>query len=467
MQLDPSNGCEADLSGPCGQKTSVRSYTSPSSCGWACQDCNALPGSYVVPKSTSECIAVSSVTTDPARRAALVANNNFYACSTDSYRPGQEGAANDFQFLVCDPRECADDNYDYSDGCEAARQYDARWASAQKFGAMHRAQQYWVRDDGAVTLYGTHDDTAPPVSGTWEKIVDLATYTYKPVSVSLYGVAQSSASFPCSAARAPSGTAFGGTVKWKLDSSQAGPWYHVNQSAHSTCEPGYNPGGTRTDYSRALKPRLCTDQSSDWACFETWDQLPGHGKCVLPCETGWQDCDGDPSNGCESYMADGRPYPQSRCGSLCGVGNYNLDASCGAGMCLPCRQLSGVNHVAVGPSDLTGGLSKCVDGGGAWDNSPTPASAVGYPGTRHLPTIVLSLFHSPLPNFSFFLFSSLVIMTVFVPRRRLLLQRRDGSALVRPTHPLLPVHSRRIALPRWKHVLRPHWPRLGSCERRV
>lgn len=333
-----------------------------------------------MPKATSECLPVDAVSTSAARTAQLVADNNFYACSADAYRPGQEGAPNDYQFLVCDPRECADDNYDYSDGCEAARQYDARWAAARKFGAINRAQQYWVRDDGAVTLFGKASDSAPPVSGTWQKIVDLATYTYTPVSLTLYGVAQSSSAFACSTAAAPSGTAFGGAVTWALDATDPGPWYHVSQQAQSTCTPGYNPGGTRADYSRVLKPRLCTDQSSEQACFDTWQQLDGHGKCALPCEPGWKNCDGDPSNGCESYLADALPYAQSRCGSLCDIGNYNLDGACGAGICLSCRQLGGVNHVAVGVADNGGGLSKCVDGGGAWDNSAAPVSAVAYPG---------------------------------------------------------------------------------------
>jgi hypothetical protein len=53
------------------------------------------------------------------------------------------------------------------------------------------------------------------------------------------------------------------------------------------------------------------------------------GQCAMSCETGYADCDGDPTNGCEDFVATD-PNNCGECGNVCAAGS-----SCTAGKCVP------------------------------------------------------------------------------------------------------------------------------------
>lgn len=54
------------------------------------------------------------------------------------------------------------------------------------------------------------------------------------------------------------------------------------------------------------------------------------GRCVPSCDAGWDDCDGDPGNGCETSLT-GLGNCGS-CGAACAI--VHADATCGGGQCL-------------------------------------------------------------------------------------------------------------------------------------
>ncbi|MDX9719133.1 MAG: MXAN_6577-like cysteine-rich protein [Myxococcota bacterium] len=100
--------------------------------------------------------------------------------------------------------------------------------------------------------------------------------------------------------------------------------------------------------------RPCTNEHGESACV--------NGECVLtlPCEEGWDDCDGDPWNGCETAL--NTPEDCGACGLQCGLG-----ANCEAQLCV-CPDTSGsgelcpVGHHCIGDSCFCGFGEACSDG---------------------------------------------------------------------------------------------------------
>ena len=238
-------------------------------------------------------------------------------------------------------------------------------------------------------------------------------------------------SYDCSNADLPSGTDWvpisdrlnGGVIRWvevdwTLTTSMKGPWFHVNQSALATtgCNAGYDSAATWISYGQSGKlgwGPVITPLDYCWnvprtpaftgtfnrACFDDWE-WPGSGLCKLDCEAGWADRDMDPTNGCESFLANGFPLPRSRCGSTGSADvyddpatfnltlsapryNYNQDSACGAGVCIGCQNLGGVNTVQTAGKFLgdakteAGTRSFCLDGGNDWIAADASLSTVG------------------------------------------------------------------------------------------
>jgi len=399
--LDPSNGCEADLTGPCGSPLAVqyRSYIQNQACGADCVDCTTLPGSYQLPQPKSVCLAIlpQYFTDSPeAKHDHLVNTVRFiHSCTTESIRPQTDDGAGAWQNIVCDPTLCYDLNYDYEDGCELAVEYPLQWgvdltnastphlkkasfnhwySPIANAAGLHpyRETAYWLRSDGTVVI-GRSDPTLPPTLAAtdhWVQLFDLmisdpvnqtaANFIWKGYDYyfntwdvrnlktynslnwgaggnNIFPFISVTGSYDCSNYVLPSGKGAKiqvGTVNvsvdWTLTTSDAGPWFHVNQSrnAQTECNPGYDPGQVRNVYGRAgyaIDPlKYCaisaanntawSQTSTSKACNDAW-VWPGAGLCKLNCERNWEDGDMDPTNGCESYAPNGLPLPASRCGT--------------------------------------------------------------------------------------------------------------------------------------------------------
>jgi len=476
---DPSNGCEADLSGPCGQglaRTS-KSYVVKGSCGEECVNCNVLPGAYNIPDPKSECLPIyPQYYADWQKfQYQLGQHNSFgyrfvHVCSTETIVPVANPPQNYFtveawKSVLCDPLSCVDDDYVYENGCELAVDYPFEWANSNKVAWNHwysplasntgskdvPERTYWVRDDGVVTIWQSNPPQADALD-YWTRLFDLTdatlgfsftTYDVRTVAGwsfyqwynwsaelaptvsatysftiggsrgnNVFPYTGASATWDCSNSELPSGVkswTIGSVpnsitidVPWTLTTSMPGPWFHVNQSAPSTCRAGPDPGATSAQYSKA--PPVTTSNFcgvSNWGtgynkdCYDAW-VTPGSGRCALNCETDWKDLDADPSNGCESYIKNKLPYPGSFCGTTNAVDpaldskypngnyNYNKQANCGAGLCLNCQFLGGVNQ---GASGAAGTNPTCIDGGDNWfsleaDNTLRYQENAGLPPTN-------------------------------------------------------------------------------------
>jgi len=504
--LDPSNGCETDLSGPCGvtRARNAHVYSARQSCGEFCLDCNNLPGAYNVPQPTSECLPVDPVKyidNNPAKAAFLSANTRFgYTCVTETIRPLQSLSASQIDWygkdawthIVCDPRKCFDRNWYYEDGCEEAHNYSLWWTDYDLTGAelpkasfnhwfspiydpesgSHLPERtYFLRLDGKITI-GRQGFPPTPPPDVW---VELFSFDQAEDPDLLYGtdsliqfdtnerngwydfyfhqwdITDAPGYFPnkwynnvtgegsddlgapkgynifpyqanddigltgaydCNNAELPWGfVTFNVTfcdddwdlldVNYTFNTAHEGPWFHVNQSAVTQCDPGANPGATINTYTglgfslSSVCTQTANQQASlpDKGCYSTW-HWKGAGLCKLGCENNWANRDNDPTNGCESYLLNGFPYPNSRCGGAAGktfnnpatdptlFGTFNFDQTnyCGAGVCLQCGFLSGVNTAA---SNINAGLaSTCIDGGDYWIDSDngTVINDIAYPG---------------------------------------------------------------------------------------
>ena len=80
-----------------------------------------------------------------------------------------------------------------------------------------------------------------------------------------------------------------------------------------------------------------SDEANCGTCGNTCSNLHGNtncnsGVCVPVCTSGWGDCDGDPDNGCETYT-DGDVGHCGDCATQCT--NPNGTTSCSAGVCQP------------------------------------------------------------------------------------------------------------------------------------
>jgi len=513
--LDPSNGCEADLSGPCGSTTarSERRYVNPGSCGEQCVDCRVLPGAYNTPIYKSRCMALyPELFVEEVKHDYLLTNVRFvHTCSTEVIQPGltvKEYTITAWENIICDPRACYDQDFDYENGCELATDYPYEWAKFNKHAWDHWYSPlpnpttngrhdipetfYWVSNQGDVSIGIQSQPPSGPTVGQdglywsgpaaaanvypkdqkdfvldlnifdflrwdirgadanslglpdyaatgnsiwldnkWYNWSDKETTTANPgdqPTLPLIGSGPANngnnifpymgitSAWDCSRADSASGvhsiTIPGlGNVKipWAIDTNQSGPWFHVDQSKVSQCDPGPDPGAANDAYHGA-KPSIdplkyCTTPlagikwatGTDKGCYNTWTYVP-RGKCALACDKDWANGDADPSNGCESYLPNKKPYPGSTCGPLPsapffkdpaadpkypnGQYNYNQkDGPCGAGLCLNCVQLPGVNHDASN-SDATiefaGFKSYCLDGGNDWWTIETAAIA-NYP----------------------------------------------------------------------------------------
>ncbi len=111
---------------------------------------------------------------------------------------------------------------------------------------------------------------------------------------------------------------------------------------------------------------------------------PGTGtqivaSCVVTCDGGRGDCDGDASNGCETDLASSATHC-GRCGSTCGAGG-----ACRTGLCAPVTQLAaGDAHTCALRSRGTDGFVAC------WGDSSASQVGAGAPstGTARVPTPV-------------------------------------------------------------------------------
>ncbi len=99
-----------------------------------------------------------------------------------------------------------------------------------------------------------------------------------------------------------------------------------------TCSAGY--GDCDGDASNGCETSTDTDPLNCGACGNACSSTNGtascvSGKCAIACKAGWGDCDGDPSNGCETQLD-----TNTNCGA-CGVGcnPSNGTGSCATGAC--------------------------------------------------------------------------------------------------------------------------------------
>jgi hypothetical protein len=503
FDLDPSNGCEADLLGPCGvaQKKypallllkNKGTYQSVNSCGADCVDCTNLPGAYNAPLFMSQCVAAhpSNFHYNQEKGDYVLGTSRFvYACSTESVQSDENHTTGAWKAVICDPRKCFDANFDYLDGCELATNYPQSWAlgnmskSSYKhwFSPITEANgkhlpetTYWVREDGVLAIgrapyapidvtnssrwpTGLPDNWAPVFNflntGDFDEefnplneYVDLddeivsvdsfwfsewnvtrdapgyIEYNWQSSSLSGYdafpfkGV---KSAYDCSNAYVASGYSEVYInsedyiyVAWQFTPEHKGPWYHVNQSKVSACTAGYNPAESQKnfqDFGNIIMSKYCSqtaglgETAADLKCYLSW-KFPGEGRCKLACENGWADGDADPTNGCETFLANEKPNPTSQCGANYLVGtvyqdpalavditeavrinnfNFNQLGSCGAGVCVSCLTLGGVSKLAIGSTfnltnDPTGMKPYCVDGGDSWEEADFNTTLLGAP----------------------------------------------------------------------------------------
>jgi len=500
FDLDPSNGCEADLSGPCGQVLKKYpllkkgTYQSVNSCGADCVDCENLPGAYNLPSPQSQCFAAHPKRFHYNQEKAdyVIDTSRFvYTCSTESVQSDKNHTATAWQFVICDPRKCFDANFEYQDGCELATNYPETWSRsnfsksaykhwfspiAESDGSHHAETTYWVREDGLLAIgrapatqaiddavnwpTALPDNWAPvfdflDVSNTWSTGNDLNNFTdldgednfvsnfwfqrwnvtedapgyieYKwQVSTDggydTFPFKGAKSAYDCSNAYVASGvtkvfinSTYFIPVEWTFTPKHKGPWFHVNQSAVQQCTAGYDPSATQVEFQNkgnVIMSNYCTQTSTsvnpnqpnepDLKCYSTW-KFKGEGRCKLTCENGWADGDGDPTNGCETFLNNSYPYPASQCGANYKLAtgeirdpalsdydvnvinyNFNQQGSCGAGVCLACTTLGGVSALATRTTynltaDPTGMKPFCLDGGDSWVAADTNDDALGQP----------------------------------------------------------------------------------------
>ena len=112
----------------------------------------------------------------------------------------------------------------------------------------------------------------------------------------------------------------------------AGACNYVCNPGFSDCngpEPGTNDDGCETT--------TAVDVNNCGACGASCTNAHGftscsNGACVPSCDPGWGDCDGDPSNGCETSTS-GDVANCGACGATCS--NNNGTTACVAGECVP------------------------------------------------------------------------------------------------------------------------------------
>ncbi len=124
----------------------------------------------------------------------------------------------------------------------------------------------------------------------------------------------------------------------------------VNAACSPTCNTGY--GDCDGDATNGCETDTATDPLNCGTCGHVCNSTNGTpscvaGACKIACAAGWGDCDGDPSNGCETKLDTSTNC--GACGTSCNPANAT--GSCSTGSCKVVSCNSGYADCNSDPSD--------------------------------------------------------------------------------------------------------------------